>query len=124
MTRINAGIKPAELPNKLLLDELREIKRIPNMICSGRAKIEDIPEKFTLNAGHVKFFYDKGCYTFNRYISLLHEARSRGLNVQSFASAWLNYPAALHNDWKETDEARELILYRIEVERGFKLNKL
>lgn len=124
MTRINAGIKPAELPNNLLLAELREIKRIPNMVCSGRAVVKDIPKKFTLGTGHVKFFYDKGAYTLNRYISLLAEARRRGLNVQSFATAWVDYPTHLHNDWEETLEARELLKHRIEVERGFKLNSL
>lgn len=56
MTRINVAILPSELPDKLLLSELREIKRIPNMINSGRAKIENIPEKFRLGEGHVRFF--------------------------------------------------------------------
>ena len=59
MTRINAGIPPAELTNKHLIAEHREIKRIPNCIAKGKYKMEGIPDKFKLGTGHVKFFYNK-----------------------------------------------------------------
>ena len=59
MTRINVGIPPAELTDKHLLAEHREIKRIPNCIAKGKYNMEGIPDKFKLGKGHVKFFYNK-----------------------------------------------------------------
>ena len=59
MTRVNTGISPFELPTKLLLAELREIKRIPNLVKSGKFSLIGQPPEFTLGKGHVKFFYDK-----------------------------------------------------------------
>lgn len=118
MTRINAAIKPAELPSKLLLAELREIKRIPNTI--HKAKIDGIPEVFRLGGGHVKFFYDKGLYTLKRYLALRDESLKRGFNVQDFSEAWNEYPKELMNDWAETECARQIIIERIQS-KGFKL---
>ena len=56
MTRINCGISPDELPDKILLAELREIKRIPNAIQKGRYSLDGIPDQFKLGTGHVKLF--------------------------------------------------------------------
>lgn len=57
MTRINVGVDPSELNTKMLIAEHREIKRIPNVIKSGRYSLTNQPKKFTLGTGHVKFFY-------------------------------------------------------------------
>ncbi len=51
MTRINVGINPEELPDKLLLAEHREITRITNTIKSGKAIIEDKTEKIREGGG-------------------------------------------------------------------------
>ena len=65
MTRINANIPPSELKRMHLVAELREITMVPaSLRRSLRSKsvnqvIRSIPDKFTLNSGHVKFFYDK-----------------------------------------------------------------
>jgi hypothetical protein len=122
MTRINASIKPQELPDKLLLSELREIKRIPNLISKGRYSLNGIPDKFTLGTGHVKFFYNKGMYTKKRYTGLYNEAVERGFNVTDFSDAWDIYSSfpALNKDWEETKESRSLIVNRIK-DRGFDL---
>jgi hypothetical protein len=56
MTRINLGICPRRLPRVALLAEHREITRIPNAVRSGRASIRNIPSRFTLGTGHVRFF--------------------------------------------------------------------
>lgn len=47
MTRINVAIPAKELTTRHLIAEHREIKRIPNMVSSGKAKIIDIPKEFT-----------------------------------------------------------------------------
>ena len=120
MTRINVGIKPYELNNKLLLAELREIKRIPNAINSNRCNLNNVPDVFTLGTGHVKFFYDKLLYLLNRYRSLRAEAISRGFNVQDYSTAWDGCPSHLMNDYNETDEDRNVIVKRI-MSKGFTL---
>ena len=121
MTRINAGISPAELPGKLLLAELREIKRIPNLIKNGKYNLDGTPEKFTLGTGHVKFFYDKGLYLLKRYMELRNEALNRGYQVTNFIDAWQGYPPDLYNDWNDL-EARSYLIERIR-EKGFNLIK-
>lgn len=119
MTRINAGISPVELPSRLLLAEIREIKRIPNLINKGKYNLNDIPDKFTLGTGHVKFFYNKGFYLYRRYLSLRNEALRRGFNVNNFIDAWRGYPPELYNDWDDK-EARNDLVERIR-EKGFNL---
>ena len=42
MTRINVGISPAELNDKHLIAEHREIKRIPNCVAKGKYNIISI----------------------------------------------------------------------------------
>lgn len=113
MTRINVGVLPSELSDKHLLAEHREIKRIPNTIKSGKAKIEGIPEKFTLGKGHVKFFYNKLQYLYVRYIALYHECRKRNFNVTYYGEAFENLPKELWNYYSEEPGDREIILQRI-----------
>lgn len=121
MTRINVGILPQELPDKPLLAELREIKRIPNAVCKGKVKHDNTPATFKLGTGHVKFFYSLGEYTHKRYIALRNEAITRGFAVSDFSGAWDNYPRELYNNYTPTQRDRQLLIHRIETERGFKL---
>ena len=120
MTRINTGIRASELPDKLLLAELREIKRIPNVIAKGNYRMENIPERFTLGTGHVKFFYNKLEYLLERYNELRDEAINRGFNVSDFNDAWSNVPSRLMNGYQETERDRSLLIERIH-EKGFNL---
>lgn len=120
MTRINVGILPAELPDKLLLAEHREIKRIPNCIKSGRYNLEGIPDQFTLDKGHVKFFYNKQAYLHARYCVIYEEAIARGFNVQNYTSCWTEIPTELYKPYTPTDRDRQLIIERIES-KGFSL---
>lgn len=113
MTRINAGIPPKQLCRQHLLAELREIKRIPNTL--EKANLKDLPTKFCLGTGHVRFFYDKGCYTLIRYLQLYNEAQARGYNVTDFSKAWCVYDKypKLFNGWEPTDADRQLVEARI-----------
>lgn len=120
MTRINAGIPPAELSDKHLLAEHREIKRIPNTIKSGKADLsKPIPKEFTLGKGHVRFFYDKLKYLEYRYRDIFEECKKRGFNVTNYIDAfylggsWNHLILSHWNDWKPTPEAIELIKQRI-----------
>lgn len=121
MTRINVGIEPEELPNKLLLAEHREITRIPNAIKSGRAKFKDIPLEFTLGRGHVKFFYLRCSYLKRRYAAILRECRKRQFNVTDKSTAFTQLPPeATSVKFSPGTRERTIILERI-ASKGFSL---
>lgn len=81
MTRVNV-VPPSELCDQHLLAELREIKRIPNGLLSGKIKLDrNIPSEYVLGEGHVKFFTDKIHFLGLRYTELLKESRRRGFNT-------------------------------------------
>ena len=113
MTRINCGIPPAELTDKHLLAEHRELKRIPNAVRTGKAVIKNIPQTFRLGEGHVKFFYDKMQYLRKRQQSLYEECRRRGFNVTDFREAFADIPLELWNDYRPTKNDKALIRARI-----------
>ena len=113
MTRINIGVDPRNLTTKHLIAEHREIKRVPNMVRSGKAKIVDIPAEFTLGKGHVKFFYDKLGYLLKRYKELYAECKRRGFKVQDYSSSWDGIDKTLMGDYKPTKIAKVAIDERI-----------
>lgn len=120
MTRVNVGILPQELPSKLLLAEHREMKRIPNVVASGRCCLEHIPVQFTLGIGHVRFFYNKLTYLYKRYAAIHNECLLREFNVQDYSYCWHGIPSNLLNDYTPTESDRQLIIDRIKL-RGFSL---
>jgi hypothetical protein len=113
MTRINVGVHPRDLTDKHLLAEHREIKRIPNMVKSGKAKIENIPDQFTLGKGHVKFFYNKLGFLLRRYNHLYDECIKRGFAVTAYHEAWDNIPKELMGNYIPSKLDRKIILERI-----------
>lgn len=96
MTRVNLQ-PPDTLCDQHLLAELREIKRIPNSIVSGKLKPGPLTSAFVLGPGHVKFFTDKLGWLKSRYDSLFKECRARGFNVQYMWPSGL--PGHLCNNW-------------------------
>jgi deoxyribonuclease (pyrimidine dimer) len=119
MTRINCGIPPKQLTRQHLLAEAREIKRIPNVIAKGKYVMKDIPEKFTLGKGHVKFFYNKLGYLKKRYEQIYAECLERGYNVTYFGNAWDHVPKELMGDYLPSLEDIKIVQARID-ERLFK----
>lgn len=99
MTRINCGIPPPQLRREHLIAEHREIVRIPNSIKDNKAKIKDIPNEFKLGIGHVKFFYNKLRYLWQRYSEIYQECIRRGYNVTYYGSAFNELPSELYNDY-------------------------
>lgn len=85
MTRINL-VPPEELMDQHLFAEFREIKMVPKSLARSVAArgvegvLKRIPPTFTLNTGHVSFFYDKGAYLVERYALLRAELERRGIN--------------------------------------------
>lgn len=84
MTRINSDLDPKILTRMHLLAELREITMVPAALRrSLRTKspnriLQSIPEKFTLNKGHVTFFYNKLGFLKKRFTKLTDEMKNRG----------------------------------------------
>lgn len=113
MTRINSGINPSELTNKHLLAEHREIKRIPNVIKKGKYSMKGQPKEFKLGTGHVKFFYDKQQYLFERYKQLFDECKKRGFNVTDYSNAWTGISVELMNNYNPTERDRQIVQKRI-----------
>lgn len=87
------------------------------MVRSGRAVLENIPEKFTLGTGHVKFFYDKLFYLYSRYQEIYNECVSRGYRVQNYEGAFhpvYKTPLCdLFNNWQPSEEDINLVKQRL-----------
>ena len=112
MTRINAGIKPIQVCDAHLFAEYRELKRIPNTVKSGKAVIKNIPKVFSLNSGHVKWFYPRLKYLHKRSDMLYEELLRRGYEVQDYSNCFEDLPKELYNDWDD-GEATPILVERI-----------
>jgi len=121
MTRINL-INVNELSDQHLIAEYREITMVPAALkrtlnSRNGLILKKIPKNFTLNKGHVTFFYNKGQYLFNRYRLLINEMKQRGFNP----NADREFPVKifiennLFNDWKPTIQDLNIIKRRIDV---------
>jgi len=117
MTRINL-VDPGDLADQHLVAEYREIFMVgPALQRSLKSKngLTDIPKDFTLNKGHVKFFYNKGKYLHKRYKELIAEMKRRGMNpdpTRKFKTE--QFPKELYKDWKPKKQDITIIKERIE----------
>lgn len=122
MTRINAGIKPSLLHRRHLIAEYREITMVPAALRrSLRTKtIRDIknsiPKAFTLNSGHVKFFYDKQKFLQDRFSALCSELESRGYRFDKDRGvAFEGLPEVFYSDWNPTEIDNAIVWERIKL---------
>ena len=121
MTRINADLRPRVLTDQHLMAEYREL---PMVMASLRRSlrtrsvadiISGIPSEFTLNRGHVTFFYDKLLFLEERYGRLVAELQSRKFSLDPGRQLdFTGIPPEFFNDWKQTTEAAETVRERIE----------
>ena len=80
-----------------------------------------IPTKFTLNKGHVKFFYNKGKYLSERYIELIQEMKRRKMRPDpSRTFKKEQWPEELFNAWKPNDYDLKVVRTRIEMKINLK----
>lgn len=117
MTRINL-IKPVELTDQHLIAEIREINQLAgqfNKSLHSKTGLRKLPEEFTLNTGHVSFFYNKGEYLQKRFVELKEEAKKRGFKINTvFNNQWLlNDRLDFFNDWAPDIRDYKIILERI-----------
>lgn len=122
MTRVNL-VPPQELYDQHLFAEWRELKMIPKSLQRSLAArglegvVKMVPPAFTLNKGHVSFFYDKGQYLFERFELLRYELKRRAFNFDEGAElddrdVYLRHPSLL-GSYTPTAEALVIIRERI-----------
>ena len=122
MTRINV-IPVDELTDQHLVAEYREMLMVPASLkrslgSKNGMDAKRIPKQYTLNTGHVYFFYDKGKFLKDRYDSLVNEMKKRGMKPDPERT----FPTQvfkdnnLYNSWKVTDRAVQINNERI-IER-------
>ena len=119
MTRINI-ISPSELTDQHLIAEYREIFMVAGSLkrtlISKSGFVESkVPKNFTLNSGHVYFFYNKGKYLYKRYNLIIKEMKSRGFKPDENRI----FPKDgfimnnLFNDWEPNQSDIKIIRKRI-----------
>jgi len=120
MTRINI-VPTKELADQHLVAEYRELFMVGSALARtlkspNRDKsLSSIPEKFTLNTGHVKFFYNKGKYLHKRYDELVEEMKRRGMNPDpERVFKREQWPDELYQDWQPDDQELAIVRQRIQ----------
>lgn len=79
MTRINV-VHPSILSRKHLVAEWHEISRVITLAENG-VDASDIPARYTMGKGHMKFFVDKLSYITYRMALIANEMEARGFKV-------------------------------------------
>lgn len=119
MTRINL-VDPGELSDQHLMAEYREMPMVPAALRrSLRTKsvdevLKSIPKDFTLNTGHVRFFYDKLYYLNVRYHQLVMMLSYRGYTLHWEGRLKLDgIPEVFYGDYQPTSRDFDIIRERI-----------
>jgi deoxyribonuclease (pyrimidine dimer) len=124
VTRVNL-VPVGELADQHLFAEWREVKMVPRSLArslesrSMELVLARVPEVFTLNAGHVMFFYDKYEFLRQRYEALTTELVARGYNLApehalDATGVWSRLPRAFHQHYVPPAAAVKLSRARIE----------
>ncbi len=126
MTRINI-VEPSELTDQHLIAEYREIFMVAGSLrrtLDSKLGYQEskVPKRYTLNAGHVYFFYNKGKYLHKRYNELVSEMSRRGFNPSNDRPFPMSVFSdnGLYNDWIPNIEDYKIIRQRIEEKIAMK----
>ncbi len=119
MTRINI-ISPSELTDQHLIAEYREIFMVAGslkrtLISKNGYLQSKVPKEYTLNSGHVYFFYNKGKYLNKRYNLIIKEMKLRGFNpdMERKFPKDIFINNNLYNDWSPNQNDIKIIRQRI-----------
>ena len=119
MTRVNI-IPVEELHDQHLIAEYRELTMVPaalNRTLKSKKGLDKtkIPENYTLNQGHVYFFYNKGKYLDKRYSQIVEEMQNRGFSPDLKRKFPKNIfiENDLYKDWMPNPEDLKIIRERI-----------
>ena len=128
MTRINVA-DPKFLVDQHLMAEYRELPMVHAALRrslrtkSVKEVLERVPPRYTLNTGHVTFFYDKLTFLSRRYDALIEELKIRGYDLDP--SRILNdvgLPAECFNDWQPTDADMDVLKPRLHLRLNEKVD--
>ncbi len=117
MSRVNV-IDPAYLADQHLLAEYLELPMVIGFLKRSLKSKSGLPKgstKYTLNGGHIIFFYDKGAFLERRYEALKVELRNRGfkLNPSRSPDFEIFQKNGLYNDWIPDTDALKVSQERI-----------
>lgn len=115
MTRINV-IDVTELADQHLMAEYREL---PMVFASARRSDPSkyvVADKYTLNTGHVKFFFNKKKYLLNRWLDLIEELNHRGYEIDPSSRTvhWNSLDKFSQIEWSPTDQDKVVNLQRLQ----------
>ena len=126
MTRITL-VPPEELSDQHHVAEYREIFMVGSSLQRSLKSPnwaetrKSMPKQFTLNKGHVKFFYDKGKYLSERYDELINEMKKRNMNPNpSRTFKEEQWPDELYKNWKPSDIDLKVVRKRIKAKINLK----
>ena len=122
MTRINT-VPVSELTKRHLVAEYRELPMVLGSLRRSLKSSKGVDysriKEFTLNSGHVYFFYNKLTFLEKRYEALIAEMRNRGMapNPDERDVEFKGFPDRCYQDWTPSDRdlaiSRERIAIRI-----------
>lgn len=117
MTRINV-IDPSQLTDQHLMAEYRELPMVMGSLrrsVKSKNGLPKIPSEYTLNRGHVSFFYNKGKFLHRRYKALVAELLKRGYELDPNRTADFSVFTEnnLYNEWQPTQTALQINAERI-----------
>lgn len=122
MTRINV-VPVADLTDQHLMAEYRELPMVPAAARRSNPSTYKPTTVYTLNRGHVMFFYNKKQYLVNRWLDLIAELYHRGFNISPdnrivYWSALDKFPQTIWTpDQNAIDINTERINERINMKR-------
>lgn len=115
MTRINV-VAVSELTDQHLMAEYRELPMV--LAAARRSKPTNYTPTttYTLNKGHVKFFYNKKKWLYNRWVELIEELKARGYNIDPSARSvdWSHLDKFPQTDWQPDQTAYQINMQRIQ----------
>lgn len=120
MTRINT-IDVDMLTDQHLMAEYRELPMVNSALSRSLSSSRgvhhaSIPPNYTLNRGHVTFFYDKGEWLYNRYQQLIEELYKRQYQIdpKSRVVFWQHFvDNNLYNNWLPDAQAHSTNVERL-----------
>jgi len=115
MTRINV-IPVEELTDQHLMAEYRELPMVPAIARRSSPEGYNHTDRYTLNKGHVMFFYNKKKFLLNRWLDLINELYSRGFNIDPASRVvhWDALDKFPQTDWQPDNHAITVNKQRIE----------
>jgi deoxyribonuclease (pyrimidine dimer) len=116
MVRINL-INPESLTDQHLIAEYNEILMLLGYV-RKYSDFENIPKKYLLGKGHIRFFKNKLIYLQRRHTAIKEEMMHRGFDTNK-TILLDEFPKELQNDWRPNQSDAIIIKERL-IE---KLNK-